>query len=219
MVEHQDGQVAGVAVVATPLEQREVALAGGLLRELDVSEKISIRGRANDSAFVEATDATLAAEFGAGSGLPLTPNTVTKTSTAAVFWMGPDEWLVRSTAKGMDSALKQSLSGFHAAVVDVSDYYTVLSLKSNHAMDILARSCPLDLEKAFQYTSPDTPRCAQTRIGNAAVLLDNTDATNFCIQVRWSYADYLFKLLERSALSFRTRQLSVWLVLCALVFL
>jgi len=185
----------------TPLQHREVALAGGLLRELPHHSKVCLRANPDDSALVTRINQLLVSECGANAELPLLPNTVVQSGSASIFWMGPDEWMVRGEADQLATTLLTRFAegaSPHAAVIDVSDYYTVLEFQSEHAMQVLARGCPLDMEQAFSTGQ----NCAQTRIGNAPVLLDTLDRNRWNIQVRWSFADYLFALLERSARSF-----------------
>ncbi len=189
----------------TPLRQKKIALAGGELRELPQTLKLSLRGDAADQAFLQAAADVLTKAGAGGLPIPLAANTVSAGSRASIFWMGPDEWLLRTEADALDelsgplseSAVATAFEEQHVAVVDVSDYYTVLELGSKHSMDILARSCPLDLESCFAKQGC----CAQTRLGNAAVLLDSDSPDLWRIQVRWSYAQYLWQLLERSASS------------------
>ena len=189
----------------TPLQHRKVALAGGELRELPQTLKFSLRGDAGDQKFLQSASSALS---NAGVGelvIPATPNTVSAGHDGSIFWMAPDEWLVRSepaafntlSSKLSEEAFAAEFADQHVAVVDVSDYYTVFELESMRAVELLARGCPLDLESCFAKVGC----CAQTRIGNAAVLLDSNAADLWRIQVRWSYAQYLWQLLERSALS------------------
>lgn len=199
----------------SPLQLREKSLGQTAFAELPLCTKISLRGNAEDQVFTKVVSDVLADRYGRELELPKSSNVVVSTDLAdsgkmSAFWMGPDEWLLRvegarhqSSQSGDESSdisaqLNESLQGLHSAVVDVSDYYTVLRLHGEHSAGILARSCPLDLESSFS----EAGRCAQTRVGNAAVLLDSDDRLDWCIQVRWSYADYLWQLIERSAISF-----------------
>ena len=199
----------------TPLMQRQATLAGGQLSELPFSIKFSLRGDASDTRFTTSVN-TLLKNAGLGDlHLPVEPNTVNASDKCSVLWMGPDEWLLRSNAIQNESpgedlseeSFSEAFSGQHAAVVDVSDYYTVLELQSPNAIEWLSRSCPLDLETEFPATDSSEnsvslkSACAQTRMGNASVLLDKKDAECWRIQVRWSYAQYLWQLLQRSAIS------------------
>lgn len=197
--------VNSVAEIATPLQQRTVSLAGGQLQELAHSLKFSLRGDSSEQKFTQAVSGLLRSGAAGDLQIPVAPNTVSAADKCSILWMGPNEWLVRSeplASDALSSALSEdaftsAFSEMHAVAVDVSDYYTVFELQSPRAMELLARSCPLDLEVEFAGAG----HCAQTRIGNAAVLLDSNDAMTWRIQVRWSYARYLWQLLERSALS------------------
>ena len=204
-----------------PLQGQSVALAGGTLREASLVGKLIIRCDNSDAA----VESFLQQH---GLALPAEANTLNTSEKGSLFWLGPDEWLLRSSAdpgspEWGDSinALQSAASGrsdLHIALVDVSDYYAVLQLEGPHASAILSRSCPFDLYTltSSELNSPEVKRCAQTRIGNAAALLDTyslagnststavSESNDTCwnIQVRWSYADYLWKLLLRSAISF-----------------
>lgn len=190
-----------------PLSGIDTERADRLLRELPQSTKLNIRGDSNDPQFA-------AALLKHSLSLPDAANTLTKNESQQLFWMGPDEWLLRADVVQAElaPALLESLRSLHSAVVDVSDYYTVIRVEGpgRMARDILAKSCPLDFHIAF--AKPDS--CAQTRIGNAACLLNETgssktgsgktgggsqlapDNTAIDIQVRWSYAEYVWQLLE-----------------------
>jgi len=198
-----------------PLHGKSASLAQGNLREATPVGKLVIRCDIEDAAvseFLQQHELVL----------PVEANTCATSAKGELFWLGPDEWLLRSSLDpgstqwgDIVSALQGEASpgsDRHLAIVDVSDYYTVLQLDGPHAGAMLARSCPLDLHTL---TSSAVKRCAQTRMGNAAVMLDvrlqsPQSSTNtgdhrdagWNLQVRWSYADYLWKLLQRSAISF-----------------
>jgi len=195
-----------------PLSGRSVELSDGQLRELPWCGKLALRCDSSDAETLNALKLS-------GLSLPTQPNTFETYSGGRVIWMGPDEWLLHSDRDpaatvwtDLKSSLVENLKNSHTAQVDVSDYYTLLQLTGSNASAMLARSCPLDL-----YTVAGKENaCAQTRVGNAAVLLlpipgqrtsdkPNSEQMNIAgwtVQVRWSYADYVWKLFERSALSF-----------------
>lgn len=173
------------------------------LRALPCCGKVNLRGAPDDEKFLDAAREVL------GMPLPLAANT---TSVAAdgdarmLFWLGPDEWLLHcklARAENILSQLHKQLAGLHYAATDVTDYYTVLELagaqtdedgdgRNEHAAAVLARGCPLDLhERAFKAT-----QCAQTRFGNASVLLYKPDAEPlFQIQTRWSFTGYVWEYI------------------------
>lgn len=189
-----------------PLGARKQPLAGGELREVPWTGKSVLRCNL-------ANDATAQQLQLSGLTLPDIPNTTNTFEHGIAIWMGPDEWLLRSNSDPADASwqtwlgqLEEKLDSVHSALVDVSDYYTVFEMTGVHASEILARGCPLDLSDV----AGNPASCTQTRIGNAAVLLlplltaadDQPVLVGWSAQVRWSYADYLWRLLERSAFSF-----------------
>ena len=146
--------------------------------------KIILRGKSGDSGFTTAIKNTLKCE------LPLTPNTTTCNGNTRLLWLGPEEWLlwVKSQAvKKQLVLLQKALSGQHAAVINVSDYYTIIRLGGEKAAQVLAHGCPLDMrDKRFGVGG-----CAQSHYRNAAILLYRTD-DGYDVQVRWSFAQYLW---------------------------
>lgn len=160
------------------------------LCELPWYGKINLRGDPNDPQFLSLI------QQHAGIALPLKANTTASGEGVVAFNLGPDEWLlhckIADTEKLIDK-LQSNLSALHYAATEVTDYFTVLELSGEHAAAALARGCPLDLhEQSFQAT-----QCAQTRFGNASVLLYKPDASPlFNIQVRWSFTEYVWDYLE-----------------------
>ena len=154
--------------------------------------KVNIRGNADDAAFAGAAETVL------GTVLPVTPNTVAQARGYTVFWLGPDEWLIHTPEDAQSSlilALQAAFAGQHSAVTDVSDYYVIIEMRGDHARDILARGCPLDLhERTFK-----PGHCAQSYFANAAILLHQVDGGAYDIQVRWTFAQYLWDYLSQCA--------------------
>jgi sarcosine oxidase subunit gamma len=128
-----------------------------------------------------------------GVDLPTTPNTTAKAGDFRILWLGPTEWWVVSsnadTAKLVED-LRAAFNGQHAAVIDVSESRTVISISGPSARDVLARGCSLDLHpRVF-----NTGQCAQTGLTKANILLDQTsDTPSFDIYVLKSFADYLWQ--------------------------
>ena len=185
--------------VTTPLQSLMAASTESgqvveFLTERPFCSKISIRGDSSNAAF-RAVFETLSLS------LPVEANTVSHSGSTALFWMGPDEWLLHSDvpASELCDQLRTALLGIHSAIVDVSDYYTIIRLQTEHAREILARSTPFDLH-GDEFVAG---RCAQTKLGNAACLLHAIDESGTVdVQVRWSYAEYLWLLLVSGARSF-----------------
>jgi sarcosine oxidase subunit gamma len=134
-----------------------------------------------------------------GFDLPLDANTVTAGRELAVFWLGPDEWLIL-TPGGREVAVAQALTaaldGLFAAVTDVSGGQTVITLGGGRARDVLVKGCSLDLHP--RVFGPG--QCAQTHLARTGVLIRQVDeAPTFEGIVRRSFADYLWRRIEDAA--------------------
>lgn len=165
---------------------------------VDLSErpfvgKVNLRGDAGDPAFRSA------AEGGLGLELPVEANTWCSNGDDAVFWLGPNEWLIHCADGAQVSMIEQlgrALVDIHSAVTDVSDYYMVLRLTGEKARELLSKGTPLDLHPTIFQSG----MCAQTRFGHASILIGcMDDAPVFDIQVRWSFAEYLWQFLVEGA--------------------
>jgi sarcosine oxidase subunit gamma len=130
-----------------------------------------------------------------GVDLPVTPNTTAKAGDFRILWLGPTEWWVVTTGgteEKLVADLRQAFNGQHAAVIDVSESRTVITLSGPAARDVLARGCSLDLHpRAF-----GPGQCAQTGLTKANIMLDQIDGTpSFDVYVLKSFADYLWQWL------------------------
>ena len=159
--------------------------------------KLTLRGNPDDTGFAAGVGSVL------GVSLPTEPNTVTETGVCQISWVGPDEWLIY-TADGAQTPLQErlrtALEGIHSAVVDVSDYYTIIRISGVRARDVLAKGCPLDLHP--RVFGPG--RCAGSLFLKAAIRIIQVDDTPiYDLQVRWTFADYLYQHLVRGAEEWR----------------
>ena len=173
------------AKTSSPAYNRERIQGDNNLLEMPWCGKIILRGDPTNSRILRKASSVL------GADLPLEANTLAQGSDRTVFWMGPNEWLIHCTmeeAGDLLAKLRDALDGIHHAAVDVSDYYTVLELSGPDAAALLSRGCPMDLH-ATEFVPGS---CAQTRFGHASILLHRTGETEFRIQVRWSYTEYVW---------------------------
>ena len=160
-----------------------------LLAEAPVMDMWTVRGNADDARFANAVlQAT-------GMYLPLKANTASLDPQRQLLWMGPDEWLLKTSdgqCEAITFALRAALEGQHSAVVEVGHGNTTLKLQGPGAADLLARGCPLDLHvRAFP-----TGSLAQSHIAKANVTLLCLQAgTHYELTVRRSFASYLFEWL------------------------
>lgn len=165
---------------------------------------LNLRGDPDAAPFLQAVRAA------AGLSLPLAPNTFTQLlpgegteETAqdelAVFWLGPDEWLL-TLAPGREQALAarlgEALQGLHHALTDLTGGQISLRLAGPRARDALAAGCSLDLHpRAFK-----TGQCAQTLLAKTGMLLAMTDAEPvFELILRRSFAADAVEWLRHSA--------------------
>jgi sarcosine oxidase subunit gamma len=170
------------------LGKRELVVDGRscLLDEIALLDMLNLRGDASDPAFAAAVLAAC------GLALPVLANTASVGAERQLFWLGPDEWLLKTatgSGEAIEVALRTALAGKHFSVVQVGSGNTTFSLQGAAAADLLSRGCPLDLHaRSFADGS-----LAQSHIAKANVVLYCLKAeSSFEITVRRSFAEYLF---------------------------
>ena len=135
--------------------------------------------------------------------LPTTASTTATTPEVTVIWFGPDEWLVTSTAlepEDLESRLCDAVVEHGGAAVDVSAQRTTVRLRGEHARDVLAKGCSVDLHP----TVFGPGAAVQTMLGQAAVVLMplSDNGSDYRILVRSSFARYLAEWLIDGAEEF-----------------
>ena len=181
----------------TPLTGRAPVEALGIaIRELPLVGKITLRGNTADPAFAHAAKAAL------GIDLPVTPLGSAQVGETRVFWKAFDEWLIW-TAPGEETALiatlRDALKGLRHAVVDVSDYYTILRIEGPNARTLLSKGCVIDLHpRAF---APG--RATGTGFHHATIFITKNNEESFDVMIRWSFADYLWLYLADGVLEWQ----------------
>jgi sarcosine oxidase subunit gamma len=152
---------------------------------------VNLRCRASDAGFVQSVGKTL------GQPLPIEPNT-SSLGRHRVFWLGPDEWAVITSATGapgLAEQLQAESSGSHASVNDLSGGQVALMLEGPTCRDLLAKGCTLDLHPSV-FAVGD---CAQSGLAKASVLIALTHETpTFLVVVRRSFSDYLCRWLAHA---------------------
>lgn len=172
--------------VETPLGTKTPLTIDGLsLAELPHLGKVTLRGDADNSAFAEAVKSVL------GTDLPTDPMSSVEAGKLRIFWKAFDEWLIWTPSGGegkLIADLRQALGEAAHAVVDISDYYTVIRVDGVLSRDLLAKGCALDLH-------PDVFTDGQvtgTGFHHATIFLTRAGENRFDVMIRWSYADYLW---------------------------
>lgn len=182
--------------VDSPLSDRAaVVIAGKLhIEEQPLLGKITLRGRSDNAKFMKAAKAVL------GVALPTEPMTsVTGRDAIRVFWKAFDEWLIWTPKDGegaLIAALRDSLSGdLRKAIVDVSDYYTVIRVSGPLSRALLAKGVALDLHLNVFTEGTATG----TGFHQATIFMTRTQADVYDVMIRWSFADYLYSYFEDGA--------------------
>ncbi|OXM67635.1 sarcosine oxidase subunit gamma [Amycolatopsis vastitatis] len=123
------------------------------------------------------------------------PCTFTSGNGVDILWMGPDEYLVLAEPgrqAELETALREEGA---AAVVDVSAQRNVVRLTGEHAADVLAHGCSIDLESS----PPGT--CVQTLLARTGMVLMARE-DGFTILVRQSFSDYFKAWLTDASLEY-----------------
>ena len=174
--------------IATPLMQEAFQINGLSVAESGFIGKINLRADFDSSAVNSA--------FGALMGIDaqLDANTYVDQQGSTLFWLGPDERLLYTDGNPEDIAT-QWRANSSCAAVEVSDYYTVLKIQGEKARDVFASGSPLDIHPKVFHTG----QCAQTRFGSASVLVSMHGDMSYQLQVRWTFARYLFEYIKKVA--------------------
>ena len=150
------------------------------LEEVDAGTLTSL------TALGKVADLSTALEAAHGMTLP-EPTRSTRTEDARCIWFGRGEALL------MGPVPDQGLFG-HAAVVDVSDGWAVVTLSGPGAVEVLARLVPVDLRpRAFE-----EGRTARTQILHMSASITRTGAESFLILVFRSMAQTLVHDLKQA---------------------
>jgi sarcosine oxidase subunit gamma len=177
------------ARVQTPSSRDRIVLA-----ELPHMGYLVLRGKPDDAAFMQAVAGVL------GQTLPTQPMTVLPTAAGVVLWVSPDEWLLvckRSRRDSLMAALTSAVQDLFAQIVDNSGGLTTVRLAGPDHMQLLRQMGPYDFE------SLAVGRSASTVVSKTGLTVVRTDTTGVLLVFRRSFADYTWRLLERTARSYR----------------
>jgi len=158
--------------------------------------KITLRGDAENEDFMKAVKDVI------GIKLPTKALTFKEGKSYSAFWMGPDEWMIHTPQDGevaLETALRDKLQGIPSQAVNVSDYYASMRLSGPAAREVIKKGAPLDLHpRSFK-----AGQCTGTRFANATIfLIQRDDEPTYDIQVRLSFAEYLWNYFTEAAKEF-----------------
>lgn len=148
---------------------------------------VSLRVGAQGSSAVEAA---------LGVALPRPAGLASGNGTVTVFGLGPDEWLVRvppDEEAHWLARLEAAAAGSFAAVVLVSDAWSVFTVAGPDALDVLAQSTGVDVHPSA-FPDGRAVRAGFARISALIHRLD--DRPSFDVYVDSSLARYAGRWLE-----------------------
>lgn len=136
-----------------------------------------------------------------GLQLPAALGLTGSLDTRLVKWISPDEYLVTLPLGQKEAFIQEAtaaLKGIFAAVVDNSGGYSLLKLSGEQRYEVLAKNCVYDLAQNLT-----EGKVVSTLFSKAAAVFYQLDAQHVYLMVRWSFADYAFKVLAVSSKEFR----------------
>ena len=165
---------------------------GAWANEIPLLGYISLRGNSQNAAFVNAVNSALNVE------LPTQPCSMVYKAWGSILWLSPDEWLItckRDQRASLQQSLETALTSIHSQVVDNSGGYTTVLLKGKNASDVLHHCTVYDLNML------QTDKVVGTTFGKLSLYLHQHE-DGYNLVFRRSFADYIWRYLERSALPY-----------------
>ncbi len=183
-------------VMQTPLQHFNISAKqetmtdakGVWAHEITLLGYIHLRGNAQNKDFLAAVKKA--------TGLDL-PTGACSLSAAAITTLNlsPDEWMLvcpREQRVAIQKSLTSALTGIHSQVLDNSGGYTSVFLQGKQATDALQHCTVYNLHAL-------TPnKVVGTTFGKASVIIYRLD-NGFCLVLRRSFADYIWRYLTRAA--------------------
>ncbi|MBS0232036.1 MAG: sarcosine oxidase subunit gamma [Proteobacteria bacterium] len=150
---------------------------------------ISLRGNSADPAFVNKVTSVT------GVPLPVEPCSFATSGGIKVLWLSPDEWIIVCGGHRLSDilgGLRSGLEGIRSQIADNSGGYTQVLLKGRNALDVLQHA------SVYDFASLAPGRVVGTTFGKSSVYAHRMDE-GFCLLVRRSFADYIWRYLARAA--------------------
>jgi sarcosine oxidase subunit gamma len=160
--------------------------------EIPLLGYISLRGNAQNAQLIKNAKKAL------GVALPILPCSLISTSWGCIYWLSPDEWLIvsaRELRAELQQKLEAALVGNHSQVIDNSGGFTTVFLQGKNASDVLHHCTVYDLNALT------IGKVVGTTFGKTSVFL-HLHENGYNLIFRRSFADYIWRYLERSALPY-----------------
>jgi sarcosine oxidase, subunit gamma len=159
-------------------------------------QKINLRGNPNNKDFTSMVGKIL------GIILPLEVGKIAIKEEISIICTSPNEWLIVSNnnveenGNGVDleNILYENISKKDlGAVTNVTDQFTIFSLKGSNIYEVLSKSSPLDFDTLLDNSS------AQTLLNNIDITIIKRSNENIDLLVRRSFSEHLWDWIKDSA--------------------
>ncbi|MEZ5477574.1 MAG: sarcosine oxidase subunit gamma family protein [Thiolinea sp.] len=182
-----------IPVYETALEQADLSVLSGKavnLQELRDYGFVVLRIRP-DSAGAAAALTQLGLELPPALGM------TGSLDSRLVKWISPDEYLITLPLSAKDAFIREAttaLEGVFSAVVDNSGAYSLLKLSGEHALDLLSKLTFYDVRGKLP-----VGKVVSTQMSKAPVIFYRLDDDALMLMLRWSFADYAWKIMHIAA--------------------
>ena len=165
------------------------------MKEKTPVPKINLRGNVNNKDFTSKVGKIL------GIILPLEVGKITIKEEISIICTGPNEWLIisniveeNSRSIELENILYENISKNNlGAVTNVTDQFTIFSLKGSNINEVLSKSSPLNFDTLLDNSS------AQTLLNNIDVTIVKKNNENMDLLVRRSFSEHLWDWIKDSA--------------------
>ena len=157
--------------------------------EMSLLGYISLRGNAQNKDFLTAVKKATSMD------LPTAACSLSAAASLTILNLSPDEWMLvcpRVQHATLQLALASALTGIHSQVLDNSGGYTSVLLQGKQATDALQHCTVYNLHALAQN------KVVGTTFGKASVIIYRLE-NGFCLVLRRSFADYIWRYLARAA--------------------
>jgi sarcosine oxidase subunit gamma len=167
-----------------------------LMEEKNFIGKINLRGNPNNKGFTCKVGKVL------GIILPAEVGSIVTKDEISIITTGPNEWLIitNNIVKNninnfeLENLLFESISKTNlGAVTNVTDQFTVFSLKGSNIFEVLSKSSPFDFNTLSNNYS------TQTLLNNIDITIIKRNNKNVDLLVRRSFSEHLWNWIKDSA--------------------